>query len=144
VMAASGNFALDHTVAGCRPYHLSISKRSYKSTTASNSPKGGLWDKLNNAFNRRPAGWKVYQNNTNLEIQNQDGIPVLLLQYKSPYTIIISGLFVTPMGICKVNNETGIYMLGDSLAELGTYRVDRVFVHSIFDLFKSERTYILK
>jgi len=96
-----------------------------------------------NAFSSKPDGWKVYQNNMNLEIVNQDGIPVLLMEYKSPYTIIISGLFVTPMGICKVNNETGIYMLGDTLSELGIYKVDRVFIHSIFDLFKSERTYIL-
>ena len=98
----------------------------------------------NNAFSRKPDGWKVYQNNTNLEIQNQDGIPVLLMEYKSPYQITISGLFVSPMGIVKVNNETGIYMIGDTLSELGTYRVNRVFIHSVFDIFNRERIYNLQ
>jgi len=98
-----------------------------------------------NAFDRQPNGWKIHQNNMNLEIDNEDGIPVLLLEYQNPYSIIISGLFVTKMGICKVDNSPdNIFVLGDTLAELGTYRVDRIFIHSIFDLFKSERTYILK
>jgi hypothetical protein len=99
----------------------------------------------NNAFSRQPEGWKIYQNNMNLEIVNEAGIPVLLMQYESPYNITISGLFVTPMGICKVDNHDGAgYVLGDSLSELGEYRVNRVFIHSIIDLFRSERTYVLK
>jgi len=99
----------------------------------------------NNAYSREPDGWKIYQNSMNLEIDNQDGIPVLLMEYKSPYSITISGLFVTPMGICKVDNSEGnIFLLGDTLPELGTYKVDRVFIHSVFDLFGSERTYIFR
>ena len=90
-----------------------------------------------------PDNWKVYQNKENLEIVNQDGIPVLIMERKKPYEITISGLFVTPMGICKVNNETGIFMLGDTLSELGNYTVDRTFIHSPLDIFITERTYIL-
>jgi hypothetical protein len=98
-----------------------------------------------NAFSKTPTDWKIYQNNTAIEIVNEVGLPVLVLEYKSPYKIIISGIFVTPMGICKVDNseEDAIFQLGDTLSELGTYRVDRIFVHSIFDVFRSERTYIL-
>ena len=98
----------------------------------------------NNAFSRTPDGWKVLQNNMNLEIQNQDGIPVLLMEYNNPYRITISGLFVSPMGIVKVNNETGIYMMGDTLTELGDYRVNRIFIRSFFDIFKRERAYNLQ
>lgn len=97
----------------------------------------------NRIFGEKPDGWKIYQNKMNLEIDNQDGIPVLIMEYKSPYSIIISGLFVTPLGICKVSNEGAIYELGDTLSELGTYKVDRVFIHDFWDLFRSERTYIL-
>ncbi len=99
----------------------------------------------NNAFSRSPSGWKIYQNSRALEIINENGVPVLVLEYKSPYEIVIAGLFVTPMGICKVDNtiEHAIFQLGDTLSELGTYKVTRVFVHSFLDLFKSERTYIL-
>lgn len=99
----------------------------------------------NNVFSKAPDGWKIYQNNMNLEIDNQDGIPVLIMEYKSPYSITISGLFATPFGICKVDNDPeNIYKFGDTLSELGIYKVDRVFIHSIFDLFRSERTYILR
>lgn len=99
----------------------------------------------NNAFSRKPDGWKIYQNSAALEILNENDIPVLILEYHSPYEITISGLFVTPMGICKVDNSEGnIFLLGDTLSELGTYKVDRVFIHSIFDLFRSERIYNLK
>jgi len=98
----------------------------------------------NNAFSRRPDGWKIEQSNTALEISNENDIPVLILKYDSPYEITIWGLFITPMGICKVDNSEGtVFLLGDTLSELGTYKVDRIFIHSIFDLFKSERTYIL-
>ena len=91
----------------------------------------------------KPDDWRLYLYNTGLEIQNQDGIPVLLMKYKNPYQITISGLFVTPMGICKVNNETGIFILGDTLSQIGVYTVDMGLPRSIFDLFKKERTYIL-
>jgi hypothetical protein len=100
-----------------------------------------------NGFSRKPDGWKVFQNNNTLEIDNEENIPILLMEYKSPYKIIISGLFVTPDGICKVNNNEAdaIFQLGDYLYQLGTYKVDRVFIHSIFDLFqlKKERIYTL-
>jgi len=99
----------------------------------------------NNAFSGKPNGWKVHQNSTALEILNENNIPVLILEYKSPYEITVSGLFVTPMGICKVDNAEGnIFLLGDTLSELGTYKVDRIFIHSILDLFRSERTYIFR
>lgn len=99
-----------------------------------------------NAFSGKPPGWKVYQNNANLEIDDRQGLPVLLMEYKSPYKIIIAGLFVTPMGICKVDNSAkdAIFIMEDSLQQLGTYRVDNVFPHSVFDLFRSERVYALQ
>jgi hypothetical protein len=98
----------------------------------------------NNEISEKPDGWKIYENNMNLEIDNENGIPVLIMEYKNPYSIIISGLFVTPMGICKVDNENGSgYVLGDTLTQLGGYKVDNLFIHSIFDLFRRERTYNL-
>jgi hypothetical protein len=103
-----------------------------------------------NTPDRIPEGWKQNNNGTTFEIDNQDGIPVLLMQYKKPHSVTISGLFVTPMGICKVDNDPGnIYKLGDTLSELGTYRVDKVFFvdrpffNQILDLFRSERIYDL-
>lgn len=99
----------------------------------------------NNSIINKPADWKLYQNNMNLEIDNEDGIPVLIMQYHSPYSITISGLFATTFGILKVDNDpNAIYRFGDTLAELGIYKVNRVFIHSFFDLFRSERTYILE
>jgi hypothetical protein len=99
----------------------------------------------NNAPDALPNGWHEYQNSNSVEIDNQDGIPVLLMEYKKPYRIIISGLFVTPWGICKVDNEAGnLYILGDNMTQLGTYyKVDQVSIHSIPDLFRSEHTYDL-
>ena len=98
----------------------------------------------NNAPDYLPNGWKIHQNFTNFEIDNQYGIPVLLLEYKNPYTIIISGLFVTPMGICKVCNQSTVFTLGDTFEQLGTtYKVDVVTINTVLDLFKTEKTYDL-
>lgn len=104
----------------------------------------------NNTPDRIPEGWELIKNGTTFEFDNQDGIPVLLMEYKKPNSITISGLFVTPLGICKVDNDPGnIYKFGDTLAELGTYRVDKVFFvdspffNQIYDLFRSERIYDL-
>ena len=98
----------------------------------------------NNMIINQPNGWETNQNKMNLEIVNQDGIPILIMQYKSPYSITISGLFVTTLGICKVDNDPeNIYRFGDTLSELGAYKVDRVFIHNFWDLFRAERTYIL-
>src|SRR4030043_313831 len=89
----------------------------------------------------RPDGWETNQHKMNLEIVNQDGIPVLIMQYKNPYSITISGLFVSSFGVCKVDNDPGnIYRFGDTLSELGVYKVDRVFIHNFGDLFRPERT----
>ena len=97
-----------------------------------------------NAPNYLPYGWKKSQNSTNYEIYNQNGIPVLLMEYKDPYTVIVSGLFATTWGVCKVdNNKTTLYLLGDTLSELNPYVVDRVSISSVFDLFKPERIYDL-
>lgn len=99
----------------------------------------------NNSFSHKPSGWEVHQNSTALEIDNENNIPVLVLQYKSPYEITVSGLFITSFGILKVDNSQAvIFEFGDSLSELGEYKVDRIFIQSIPDLFESERTYILE
>lgn len=97
-----------------------------------------------NMIINKPDGWERYKNKMSLEIDNQDGIPVFFMEYKSPYSITISGLFITAWGICKVDNDPeNIYKFGDTLSELGTYKVDRVFIHNFWDLFRPERTYIL-
>jgi hypothetical protein len=92
-----------------------------------------------------PNGWHIYQYPDSVEIDNQDGIPVLLMEYRKPYRIYISGLFVTPMGVCKVDNEPNeLYILGDNMTQLGTtYIVDQVTIHSIPDLFRLEHVYDL-
>ncbi|MFC2011021.1 hypothetical protein ACFLUR_01870 [Chloroflexota bacterium] len=97
-----------------------------------------------NNYNDLPSGWKVYERSTALEIRNEYNIPVLVLEYKNPYEITISGIFITSFGILKVDNsEDVIFQFGSNLAELGSYRVNNVFVHSFIDLFKSERSYKL-
>ncbi|AKG53970.1 hypothetical protein DGWBC_1324 [Dehalogenimonas sp. WBC-2] len=116
----------------------------------------GFYDQSKHIFNRPiivtgnepdylPDGWYLYRNADSIEIVNRDGIPVLVMEYKKPNRVIISGLFVTPMGICKVDNEQKqLYILGDNMEQLGTfYKVDIVTIHSPFDLFRSERTYDL-
>lgn len=98
----------------------------------------------NNTIINKPANWNIYQNNMNLEIHNKDGVPVLIMQYHSPYSITISGLFATTFGILKVDNDPNtIYRFGDTLSELDVYKVNRVFIRNFWDLFRSERTYIL-
>ncbi len=98
----------------------------------------------NNAFSSKPNGWRIQQNNTTLEITNENNVPVLVLEYKSPYEITIAGLFATTFGVLKVDNSKDvIFEFGDSLSQLGNYKVDRIFVKSIFDLFRPERTYSL-
>jgi hypothetical protein len=92
-----------------------------------------------------PNGWHEYQYPNNIEIDNQDGIPVLLMEYRKPYRIYISGLFITPMGVCKVDNEPNeLYILGDNMIQLGTtYIVDQVTIHSVCDLFRLEHVFDL-
>ena len=97
-----------------------------------------------------PEGWSVHTNGTDFEFDNQHGVPMLLMEYKSSECVIISGLFSTPMGICKVdNNKETVYQLGDTLSQLGTYRVDEVFFtdrpffNLVSNLFHSDRIYDL-
>lgn len=95
-------------------------------------------------FMGKPEGWEIRQNSTTLEISTGEGVPVFILKYNSAYDITIWGLFPTPMGILKVDNTEGtVFLLGDTLEELGEYKVDRVFIDSIFDIFNPERTYRL-
>jgi len=102
-----------------------------------------------NAPDWKPAGWKIHKSFTSYEIDNENGVPVLIMEYKESedqYSIIISGLFVTPQGICKVHNEESdaIFQLGDNFNQLGSvYKVDRISIRSISDLFDNERTYDL-
>ncbi len=96
----------------------------------------------NSDYSKKPNGWRIQRSDTALEITNENNIPVLVLEYRSPYEITISGLFVTNIGILKVDNSEGaIFKIANSLSEFGTYKVDRIFINSIFDLFSSERTY---
>lgn len=98
----------------------------------------------NNSFDYQPPGWKVYQTNTALEVDNEHGLPMLVMKYHSPYEITITGLFLTPFGILKVDNtEDVIFEFADSPFELNVYRADRVYRPSIFDWFKPEKSYIL-
>lgn len=101
-----------------------------------------------------PAGWNIYKSDTTYEIDNENGVPVLIMEYKKThdeeskdqYSVIISGLFITRMGICKVHNleSDAIYQLGDNFNQLGReYVVDRISIRSISDLFNNERTYDL-
>jgi len=98
----------------------------------------------NSALSREVEGWKIWKSSVGFEVTNENNIPVLVVEYKSPYSLTISGLFATPMGILKVDNSKDtIFSFGDSPFELGTYRVDRIRMYSVFDLFRPERTYIL-
>jgi hypothetical protein len=99
----------------------------------------------NNVFINKPDGWKRYQTSTALEITNENKMPVFVLEYKSPYEITVSGLFITSFGILKVDNSKDvIFQFGSNLSDLGTYTVDRVLLPpTIFGLLRSERTYNL-
>lgn len=94
-----------------------------------------------------PNGWERKINNTTLEIINEKGLPVLIIEYKSPYEVIVAGLFATSAGIAKIDNNTitngYAFIFRDSLSELGSYKIDSVFPHSLFDLMRSEKTYKL-
>ncbi len=99
-----------------------------------------------NGYSRLPPNWNIQQGSRGLEITNENNIPVLILQYSSPYEITISGLFVTPLGVLKVDNSDNIiFEIGDSPFELESYKVNKaLYPRSIFDLLKSERTYNLR
>ncbi len=57
---------------------------------------------VNNAFDR-DIGWKIRRRSTAFEVYDKNNIPVLILEYTSPYNITIWGLFLTPMGILMVS-----------------------------------------
>jgi len=98
----------------------------------------------NNAFDWQPNGWRILNSSKAFEVINANSIPVLIVEYKNPYEITISGLFLTSFGILKVDNSFDtIFEFGDSPFELGTYTVDTIKPHSVFDLFRNEKTYIL-
>ncbi len=91
-----------------------------------------------------PDGWKDYNTSTLREIRNEYDIPVLVYEYRSPYEVTISGIFLTSFGIVKVDNsEDVVFQAGSNLSDLGTYTVNNAFVHSFIDLFISEKSYNL-
>lgn len=100
---------------------------------------------INNALDREIKGWKIWKSSVGFEVTNENNIPVLVMEYKNPHTITISGLFATPMGILKVDNSKDtIFEFGDSPFELREpYKVDRIRPRSVFDLFNPARVYIL-
>jgi len=100
---------------------------------------------IDSALSRNPDNkWNIWRSNVGFEVTNENNIPVLVLEYKNPYDITISGLFATPFGILKVDNSKDIiFEFGDSPFDLGIYTVDRLMPHSIFDLFRPDRTYVL-
>ncbi|MFC2019212.1 hypothetical protein ACFLU4_04560 [Chloroflexota bacterium] len=101
---------------------------------------------VGNGFSREPEGWNIKSGNKGLEIFNECGIPVLILNYNNPYEITISGLFVTSFGVLKVDNsDRTIFEFGDSPYELGMYIVDgTLYPRSIFDFLSTDRVYRLR
>jgi hypothetical protein len=99
----------------------------------------------NNGITNNPGNkWRINHSEIGFEVLNECNIPVLVLEYKKPFEITISGLFLTSLGILKVDNsEDVIFKLADCPFELGTYKVDRIRPHTVFDFFTSDRTYIL-
>jgi hypothetical protein len=91
-----------------------------------------------------PDGWKDFNLGAIREIRNEHNIPILVCEYKSPYEVTISGIFLTSFGLIKVDNsEDVIFQAGSNLSDLGTYTVNNAFVHSFIDLFISEKRYNL-
>ena len=89
-------------------------------------------------------GWRIWKSSIGFEITDKKGVPVLVVEYKRPNQVVVSGLFATPVGIMKVdNNENVIFAFGDSPLELGPYIVNRIRPRTILDFFKSEVTYNL-
>lgn len=134
----SGYFVTDETAVGKN------FSRKVQATVIKNKALAPPVTITDNAFDWEPKGWRIWKSSTGFEVINENNIPVLVLEYKSPYEITISGLFLTSFGILKVDNsEDVIFEFGDSPFELGTYTVDRIRPRSVFDLFRPERTYIL-
>ena len=99
----------------------------------------------NYALSREIKGWNIWRSSIGYEVTNENNIPVLVVEYKNPYIITVSGLFATPMGVLKVDNtKDTIFLFGDSPFELGSsYIVDRIRMRYPIDLIRPERTYIL-
>ena len=97
-----------------------------------------------NWFQELPEGWKKYERATAVEIRNEYGIPIFVLEYKNPYEITLSGLFVSSFGIVKIDNDDDItFHFSSNLLDIGTYTVNNIFIHNITDYFVSEKSYIL-
>ncbi|MFC2069935.1 hypothetical protein ACFLTB_02020 [Chloroflexota bacterium] len=98
----------------------------------------------NNALSRKIDGWDIRPSRIGYEVLNEENIPVLVIKYENPYQITISGLFLTPLGVMKVdNNDDVIFEFANSPSELGLYTVDIVKPHTVFDVFNKEKTYNL-
>ena len=93
---------------------------------------------------QEPEGWKIYERATAVEIRNEYNIPIFVLEYKNPYEITISGLFISSFGIVKIDNDEDItFHFSSNLLDIGTYTVNNIFIHNIIDYFVSEKSYIL-
>ena len=91
-----------------------------------------------------PENWRKYERATAVEIRNEYNIPVLVLEYKNPYEITVSGIFHSSFGIMKVDNEENItFHFSSNLNDISEYTVNNIFVHWLTDYFKSEKTYNL-
>jgi len=97
-----------------------------------------------NWVQERPAVWKKYERANAIEIRNEYNIPVFVLEYKNPYEITVSGLFISSFGIVKIDNDDDItFHFSSNLLDIGTYTVDNIFIHNISDYFVSEKSYVL-
>lgn len=92
----------------------------------------------------KPENWRKYERATAVEIRNEYNIPVLVLEYKNPYEITVSGIFISSFGIMKVDNDDNItFHFSSNLNDIGKYTVNNIFVHWLSDYFRSEKTYNL-
>ena len=85
-----------------------------------------------------PRSWLIVSSNRALAILNGKDIPVLVVEYQDPYTILVEGIFDTLVGPLLVDDKEGWRVLSES-GFPATYTVKRVFVRSWFDIFFSRR-----
>ena len=151
-LARTQEFSMSHTLYFNTDAQGNIIKEELGGYIADNETVQEIFDAIlnepvlfrGNWLQELPAGWKKYERANAIEVRNEYDIPILVLEYKNPYEITISGLFISSFGIVKIDNDDDItFHFSSNLLDIGTYTINNIFIHNIIDYFVSEKSYIL-
>jgi hypothetical protein len=91
-----------------------------------------------------PRSWAIERSNKAFEMLNEKNIPVLVMEYQSPYTIIVEGIFdAGAAGPLLIDDIVGWKVLSEQ-GFPPIYTVKRVFVRTWLDVFLSSRQFSMK